>query len=89
MYPLVKELAANGIPVAVTCRVLKLARQPYYRWLADPVTTAEHVAAQGANAAALALVEQGFPLPTPPGSSVPLTCYWSRTIQAHNVHSWP
>jgi transposase InsO family protein len=27
----VKELATNGIPVAVTCRVLKLARQPYYR----------------------------------------------------------
>ena len=33
-----KELAADGIPVAVTCRVLKLARQPYYRWLDDPVT---------------------------------------------------
>jgi hypothetical protein len=44
---------------------------------------------QAAFRAALALVEQGFPLPTPPGSSVPLTCYWSRTIQAHNVHSWP
>ena len=35
-----KELAADGIAVAVTCRVLKLARQPYYRWLADPVTDA-------------------------------------------------
>ena len=35
------ELAADGIPVAVTCRVLKLARQPYYRWLAQPVTDAE------------------------------------------------
>lgn len=45
-----KELAANGIPVAVTCRVLKLARQPYYRWLADPVTDAEYVAAHRANA---------------------------------------
>jgi len=22
----------------VTCRVLKFAKQPYYRWLADPVT---------------------------------------------------
>jgi hypothetical protein len=38
MYPLVRELAVNGIPVAVTCRVLKIARQPYYRWLASPVT---------------------------------------------------
>jgi transposase InsO family protein len=34
----VKELAADGTPVAVTCRVLKLARQPYYRWLDKPVT---------------------------------------------------
>lgn len=33
MYPLVKELASDGVPVTVTCRVLKLARQPYYRWL--------------------------------------------------------
>ncbi len=41
MYPLVRELAADGIPVAVTCRVLKIARQPYYRWLADPITAAE------------------------------------------------
>lgn len=31
-------------------RVLKLARQPYYRWLADPVTDAEYVAAHRANA---------------------------------------
>ena len=37
MYPLVRELAADGIPVTVTCRVLQLPRQPYYRWLADPV----------------------------------------------------
>ena len=38
-----KELAADGVPVAVTCRVLKLARQPYYRWLANPITDAELV----------------------------------------------
>jgi len=50
VYPLVKELAAKGIPVTVTCRVLKLARQPYYRWLDDPVTDSEYVAAQRANA---------------------------------------
>ena len=45
-----KELAADGIPVAVTCRVLKLARQPYYRWRANPVTNAERVEAHRANA---------------------------------------
>lgn len=36
MYALVAELAADGIPVAVSCRVLKLARQPYYRWVKSP-----------------------------------------------------
>lgn len=36
--------------MAVTCRVLKLARQPYYRWLADPITDAELVEAYRANA---------------------------------------
>ncbi|GAB7046714.1 hypothetical protein JCM9534A_18400 [Catenuloplanes indicus JCM 9534] len=44
------ELAADGIPVAVTCRVLNLARQPYYRWLARPVTDADLAAAYRANA---------------------------------------
>lgn len=50
MYPLVRELASDGVPVSVTCRVLKIARQPYYRWLVNPVTTAELVAAYRANA---------------------------------------
>ena len=50
MYPLVRELAADGIPVAVTCRVLKIARQPYYRWLTSPITDAELIAAYRANA---------------------------------------
>ncbi len=34
----------------MTCRVLKLARQPYYRWLANPITDAEVVEAYRANA---------------------------------------
>ena len=50
MYPLVRELADDGIPVTVTCRVLDIARQPYYRWLASPVTDAELTAAYRANA---------------------------------------
>lgn len=45
-----RELAVNGIPVTVTCRVLKLSRQPYYRWLADPIPPSEMVAAYRANA---------------------------------------
>ena len=50
MFPLVRELAADGIPVTVTCGVLKLCRQQYYRWLADPITAAELVEAYLANA---------------------------------------
>ncbi|MGH1552475.1 IS3 family transposase, partial [Streptomyces sp. L7] len=48
--PLVKELAVDGVPVTVTCRVLKLARQPSYRWLDLPVTDAEFEQAARANA---------------------------------------
>ena len=54
MYPLVRELAAKDapirVPVAVTCRVLKIARQPFYRWLTNPVTDAEIEHAYRANA---------------------------------------
>lgn len=50
MYPLVRELAADGIPVVVSCRVLKLARQPYYRWVKNPITNAEVTEAYRANA---------------------------------------
>ena len=50
MYPLVKELAGDGIPVTVACGVLKLARAPYYRWLAHPITDAELTEAHRANA---------------------------------------
>ena len=41
MYPLVRELAGDGVPVTVTCRVRKISRQPYYRWLDCPVSDAE------------------------------------------------
>src|ERR1700722_10529622 len=36
-YPLVLHLAADGIPVAVTCRVLGFSTQAFYAWRADPV----------------------------------------------------
>jgi putative transposase len=41
IYPLVCELADDGVPVTVTCRVLNIARQPFYRWLRSPVTDEE------------------------------------------------
>ena len=50
MYPLVRELAVDGIPVVVSCRVLNLARQPYYRWLKSPFTDAQLDEAYLANA---------------------------------------
>lgn len=45
-----KELASDGFPVVVSYRVLKLSRQPYYRWLRNPVTARELVQANRANA---------------------------------------
>lgn len=41
MYPLVRELAADGIPVTVTCRVLGFTPQAYYKWRANPVCDRE------------------------------------------------
>jgi len=38
MYPLVLELAADGIPVTVTCRVLGFSAQAFYKWKRQPVT---------------------------------------------------
>jgi len=50
MFPLVRELAEDRVPVTVTCRVLKLCRQQYYRWVKCPVTDAEWAEAHLANA---------------------------------------
>ncbi len=38
MYPLVRELAADGVPVTVTCRVLGFTPQAYYKWRSHPVS---------------------------------------------------
>jgi putative transposase len=41
MYPLVRELAADGIPVTVTCRVLGFSPQAYYKWRSNPICERE------------------------------------------------
>lgn len=41
MYPLVQELAVDGIPVTLTCRVLGFSKQAFYKWQANPVTDRE------------------------------------------------
>ena len=38
MYPLVLDLAADGVPVTVTCRVLEFSTQAFYKWRRNPVT---------------------------------------------------
>jgi putative transposase len=50
MFPLVRELADDGVPVTVTCGTLDLCRQQYYRWLECPVSDAELDEAWLANA---------------------------------------
>ena len=38
MFPLVVDLAADRIPVAVTCRVLGFSKQAFYQWRANPLS---------------------------------------------------
>lgn len=38
MYPLVRELAAEGVPVRLTCEVLGFSPQAFYKWQANPVS---------------------------------------------------
>ena len=40
-YPLVRDLAAEGIPVRLTCGVLGHSRQAYYAWAAHPISARE------------------------------------------------
>jgi len=38
MFPLVRDLAAEGIPVRLTCGVLGFSTQAFYKWRANPVS---------------------------------------------------
>ncbi len=51
MYPLVCELADDGISVSMTCRVLGFSKQAFYQWKSDPVTDREWDDAHLINAA--------------------------------------
>jgi putative transposase len=50
-YPLVLDLAADKIPVAVTCRVLGFSKQAFYAWRRDPVSQRDWDEAHLINAA--------------------------------------
>jgi putative transposase len=49
-YPLVRDLAAEGIPVRLTCGVLGFSTQGYYAWLAHPVSARDLTDAYVTNA---------------------------------------
>jgi putative transposase len=51
MFPLVLDLAADKIPVAVTCRVLGFSKQAFYQWKANPVSDRDWADAHLINAA--------------------------------------
>lgn len=51
MYPLVLDLADDGVPVAVTCRVLGFSKQAFYQWKARPVSDRDYDDAHLINAA--------------------------------------
>lgn len=50
-YPLVLDLAADSIPVVVTCRVLGFSKQAFYTWRKNPVTSRDWDDAHLINAA--------------------------------------
>ena len=50
-YPLVRELADDGIPVTVTCRVLRFSTQGYYKWRRSPCCDRDYENAHLTNAA--------------------------------------
>jgi putative transposase len=38
MFPLVRDLAAEGISMRLTCGVLGFTAQAFYKWRAEPVS---------------------------------------------------
>lgn len=50
-FPLVLDLAADGVPVAVTCGLLGFSRQAFYAWKAHPISERDLVDAYATHAA--------------------------------------
>ena len=50
-YPLVLDLAADGIPVTVTCRALGFSKQAFYAWNKNPISDRDWADAHLINAA--------------------------------------
>lgn len=50
MFPLVRDLAAEGVPVRVTCGVLGFSPQAFYKWLRRPCSDRDWADAHAINA---------------------------------------
>jgi putative transposase len=50
MYPLVRDLAAEGFPVRLTCGVLGFSAQAFYKWRARPCSDRDYADARLTNA---------------------------------------
>ena len=51
IYPLVREMAVDGVPVTVTCRVLHFSKQAFYQWKRNPISQRDWDDAHLTNAA--------------------------------------
>ena len=51
MFPLVRDLVDDGVPDAVTCRVLGFSKQVFFTWRRQPVTDRDWSDAHLVNAA--------------------------------------
>lgn len=51
IYPLVLDLAGDGIPLTVTCRVLGFSIQAFCKWRKEPLTQRDRADAHLINAA--------------------------------------
>ena len=51
MYPLVQDLAVEGIAVTLSCRVHGFSKQAFYKWQANPVSDRDWADAQLINTA--------------------------------------
>lgn len=47
MFPLVRDLAAEGVPVRLTCGVLGFSTQAFYKWQTNPCSDRDRGACQG------------------------------------------
>jgi hypothetical protein len=68
-FRLVRELAAEGFPTAVTCRALRVSRSGYYDWLARPPSARDVADAHLLDVIIASMPRRGEP--TGPGGYTP------------------